>query len=85
MADRQISINCKKHNGCYKTKKVYSDFTNGFVNELNNPWFNYFIKFNPADYLTKINCPVLALNGEKDIQVAAKPNLTGITKCIGKK
>ena len=45
---------------------------------------NYFLKFDPADYLTKVNCPVLALNGEKDIQVSAKLNLDAIQKALTK-
>jgi pimeloyl-ACP methyl ester carboxylesterase len=54
------------------------NFVNEFVVQLKTPWFNYFIKFDPAVYLTKVHCPLLALNGEKDIQVAAKPNLAAI-------
>ena len=42
------------------------------------------MQMNPTDYLTKVNCPVLALNGEKDIQVAAKPNLAGIKNALEK-
>ena len=59
-------------------------FTNAFINQLSSPWFKYFMQMNPTDYLTKVNCPVLALNGEKDIQVAAKPNLAGIKNALEK-
>jgi len=45
---------------------------------LRLPWFDYFLRFDPAVYLEKTKCPVLALNGEKDVQVSAKPNLQGI-------
>ena len=51
---------------------------------VTNPWFRYFIKINPAPYLKKITCPVLALNGGADIQVAAGPNLEAIAKGIRK-
>lgn len=43
-----------------------------------SPWYRYFIAFNPADYLTKVKCPVLALDGTKDMQVNAEANLAGI-------
>lgn len=33
------------------------------------PWFDAFITFNPRDYLLKVKCPVLAINGDKDTQV----------------
>ncbi|MBC8053316.1 MAG: alpha/beta fold hydrolase [Sphingobacteriaceae bacterium] len=53
-----------------------------FVKALSQPWLRYFIGFNPAPYLEKVNCPVLALNGSKDIQVAAKENLAAIEKAL---
>jgi hypothetical protein len=42
------------------------------LNQLKNPWFTYFIKFNPATYLTQVKIPVLAINGGLDFQVPAK-------------
>lgn len=48
------------------------------------PWSRYFIQFNPADYLSKVKCPVLALNGTLDIQVKAGPNLAGIKSALEK-
>ena len=42
------------------------------------------MQFNPEDYLSKVHCAVLALNGEKDIQVAAVPNLANINKILSK-
>jgi pimeloyl-ACP methyl ester carboxylesterase len=35
-------------------------------------WWKYFIDFDPKPYLEKVNCPVLALFGELDVQVPAK-------------
>jgi fermentation-respiration switch protein FrsA (DUF1100 family) len=34
-----------------------------------------FIRLDPVVYLSKVNCPVLAINGSKDIQVPSKENL----------
>ena len=45
------------------------------VKQIANPWMQYFIKYNPAPTLEKVKCPVLALNGEKDLQVLPKENL----------
>ena len=66
-------------------EKERAEFVSGFVKQLQQPWFNYFIKINPADYLSKVKCAVLALNGEKDIQVAAVPNLEAIRKIMVEK
>jgi uncharacterized protein len=65
-------------------EKSKAKFIRGFVQQLSTPWFNYFMKFNPADYLTLVKCPVLALNGEKDIQVSAKQNLEAIKNALEK-
>jgi pimeloyl-ACP methyl ester carboxylesterase len=54
----------------------------GFVKAYSSPWFRYFINFNPEPYLQKVKCPVLALNGSKDIQVAAKENLAAIETAV---
>jgi pimeloyl-ACP methyl ester carboxylesterase len=40
-----------------------------------SPWFRYFIAFDPYPSLTKVKCPVLAMIGEKDLQVPPDENL----------
>jgi uncharacterized protein len=39
------------------------------------PWWRYFIMFDPMPVLKNVKVPVLALNGELDLQVPAKENL----------
>ena len=46
-----------------------------YVQQAQGAWYRYFIKYDPADYLTKIDIPILALNGEQDLMVACKDNL----------
>lgn len=46
------------------------------------PWFRYFLTADPATYWKNVKCPVLALNGEKDLQVAADVNLPAIEKAV---
>ncbi|MCH8318742.1 MAG: alpha/beta hydrolase, partial [Bacteroidetes bacterium] len=60
------------------------DYVKLQVNQLTSPWMNYFIKYNPALILEKVKCPVLAINGEKDLQVPAKVNLDAIKKALEK-
>lgn len=45
-----------------------------------DPWMRYFVTYDPRPTLARVKCPVLALNGEKDIQVAAADNLAAIKK-----
>ncbi|MDQ6756263.1 MAG: alpha/beta fold hydrolase [Bacteroidota bacterium] len=61
-----------------------NQFVNVFATSLDNPWFKYFLQFDPQPYLTKLKCKVLALNGEKDLQVISKPNLKGIKMALQK-
>lgn len=49
---------------------------------LTSPWFRYFLTANPADYLGKVKCPLLALNGSLDLQVPPKENLRAIEKAM---
>jgi fermentation-respiration switch protein FrsA (DUF1100 family) len=50
------------------------------VKQLASPWFRAFLGFDPLPYLKKVNVPMLALNGSKDLQVPPKENLGGIRK-----
>jgi alpha/beta superfamily hydrolase len=50
--------------------------------QLSSPWTRYYICFNPKDYLTKVKCPVLALNGTLDMTVACTPNLAAIKSAL---
>ena len=52
--------------------------------QISNPWFVYFLKFNPDDYWSKLKIPVLALNGSLDSQVTSKENLAGIKSSLEK-
>ena len=54
------------------------------VNEFSSPWMQYFMKYNPATTLEKVKCPVLAVNGAKDLQVPPKENLTAIKNALTK-
>jgi len=60
------------------------DFVKLQVKQIANPWMQYFIKYNPAPALEKVKCPVLAINGEKDLQVPPKENLEAIEKALTK-
>lgn len=49
---------------------------------MTSPWYLYFMRHDPTTDLRKIKCPVLALNGDKDIQVDAAMNLKAIEENI---
>jgi pimeloyl-ACP methyl ester carboxylesterase len=51
---------------------------------LSTPWMQYFMRYDPVPALEKVKCPVLAVNGGKDLQVPAKENLTAIREALEK-
>ncbi|MEO5945268.1 MAG: alpha/beta fold hydrolase [Chitinophagaceae bacterium] len=54
------------------------------VKQISGHWIQYFLKYNPALALEKVKCPVLAVNGEKDLQVSPNENLSGIKNALKK-
>jgi fermentation-respiration switch protein FrsA (DUF1100 family) len=57
-------------------------FIEGQMKTLLSPWFRYFVKYDPYPTLKKVKCPVLAINGEKDLQVPPKENLSAIEQAL---
>lgn len=41
-------------------------------------WMTWFLAYNPADAISRISCPVMALNGSLDMQVLSNENLSVI-------
>ncbi|MBL7713066.1 MAG: alpha/beta fold hydrolase [Chitinophagaceae bacterium] len=54
------------------------------VNRIVNPWMLYMLRYDPASVLEKVKCPVLAINGSNDLQVAPKENLDAIRAALAK-
>jgi uncharacterized protein len=50
--------------------------------QLLTPWFRYFLTYDPRPTLAKVKCPVLAVIGERDLQVPPKENLPEIEKAL---
>jgi pimeloyl-ACP methyl ester carboxylesterase len=52
------------------------------IKQVNTPWFRFFLTLDPRPALRKVKCPVLALNGENDLQVPANENLREIEAAL---
>ena len=50
--------------------------------KLHSPWFRFYLPYDPGTVLQKVTCPVLAVNGEKDVQVTPKENLQAIIRAL---
>jgi uncharacterized protein len=65
-------------------KKTIEETAKAEAKSYASPWFVYFIKFDPMDYIAKVKVPVLAVNGEKDFQVDAKSNLEAFKNILAR-
>jgi uncharacterized protein len=52
------------------------------IKMVSSPWFRDFLLYDPAATLSKLTCPVLDINGEKDLQVPPEQNLPPIRKAL---
>ena len=92
LKDKKLSIDEKKPKVFAVMKEMEELVPSGSNDEalhtnveiMFSPWMYYFINFNPQDYLCKIKVPLLALNGDKDVQVYSKDNLAGVEKAMKK-
>jgi pimeloyl-ACP methyl ester carboxylesterase len=55
---------------------------NGQFAAAATPWFRFFLMYDPAPALRRVTCPVLAINGELDLQVPPDQNLPAIEKAL---
>jgi uncharacterized protein len=60
------------------------DFIKNQVGTFGLPWMQYFVQYDPSLILKSVKCPVLAINGDKDLQVSSKVNLEAIKNGLKK-
>ncbi|MBI5217785.1 MAG: alpha/beta fold hydrolase [Bacteroidia bacterium] len=73
----------KKMTADEKDRYSWATIQSGMM-QLTSPWFRFFLAYNPGKALKKVKCPLLALNGEKDLQVPSKENLKAIEDVVKK-
>ena len=65
-----------------KALEGLEELGNARVKMILSPWFRHFLTYDPAPVLKRVKCPVLAINGEKDLQVDPKQNLPPIEAAL---
>jgi uncharacterized protein len=48
------------------------------LHRLESPWLRWFLAHDPATTLEKVKCPVLALDGEKDMHLVPEQNMSAM-------
>jgi pimeloyl-ACP methyl ester carboxylesterase len=59
-----------------------TDYIDKQIKLLFSPWMQYFLRYDPAPALKQVKCPVLAIGGDKDLQVPAEIDLSLIKKYL---
>ena len=54
----------------------------GQFSMMMSPWFRYFLTYDPRPVLMRVRCPILAVGGERDLQVPAGQNLPAISEAL---
>ncbi len=57
-------------------------YTDTMYAQITTVWFREFLRLDPRPYFQKVTCPVLVLNGEKDLQVDATQNTTALKAAL---
>jgi pimeloyl-ACP methyl ester carboxylesterase len=52
------------------------------IHTMTSPWFRQFLDYDPEPTLEKIKCPVLAMNGDRDLQVDSAENVPLLRKAF---
>jgi uncharacterized protein len=73
------------YDGLSATERAHLGGVAGFdalVRELLSPWWRTWIALDPRAFLAQVTVPVLAINGERDMQVQADANLPEMKKAL---
>jgi len=63
-------------------EKITFETLHSQMARVNTEWFRYFLTFDPTIALKQVQVPVLAVNGDLDLQVPSKQNLPVISKAL---
>ncbi len=78
----KVEKKLKKHFKETMGNQLSADMIAAVAHQLTFPWMYDFIRFDPANALKEVDCAVLALNGDKDVQVPADENLKIIEEAL---
>jgi uncharacterized protein len=74
----------KKNHPANSSEMPEKQFVKYIIDTYTSLWMFYFIRLEPRVALEKVTCPVLAVNGSKDLQVDAGQNLPPIKTALEK-
>ena len=75
------NINAVKQMGL-PTNFTKEDVRKKIMDSDPSPWMVAFLNYDPSHDIKTTTCPVMAINGDKDVQVEAAPNLKAIKELL---
>ncbi len=80
LTEEQIDAVLEKIASQSEEKKSYIHLMASAIKNLTDPWMTNYLMSDPSHDLCKVKCPVLALYGEKDLQVLPELNAKAVQK-----
>lgn len=77
--DHQMELLIKNN---YPDSSLKPEQIRPLVQQFTSPWFRFFVNYDPTTYLKMIQTPVLAIQGDKDLQVSPIENIEGIKSIL---
>jgi pimeloyl-ACP methyl ester carboxylesterase len=78
--DEPVSVSLQRIASESQSPEIAQTLALQLGNDSNGKWYKYFLTLDPSDAISKITCPVMAINGTKDFQVDCQENLGNIRK-----
>ena len=78
--DEPVSVSLQRIASESQSPEIAQTLALQLGNDSNGKWYKYFLALDPSDAISKITCPVMAVNGTKDFQVDCQENLGNIRK-----
>lgn len=77
-----IELQLAANLGAGMTDEIVEAMVDATMKQLRSTWMQFFIKHDPRPTLQQVKCPVLALFGEKDLQVPPDENVPEMRKAL---
>ena len=78
--DEPVSVSLQRIASESQSPEIAQTLALQLGNDSNGKWYKHFLALDPSDAISKITCPVMAVNGTKDFQVDCQENLGNIRK-----
>jgi pimeloyl-ACP methyl ester carboxylesterase len=84
LKEERLPVIREKIAALFNRSNLPDEMKKSLTDYFSTPEMVFAVKTNPADYLAKVTCPILALGGSKDMAVPAKENHEALRQIMAK-